>query len=149
MLVQRKGELVVAKPEGLSPQHALIYVMVTMSAVDGRMADRELRIIGQLVATLPVFRNFALDGLVPVAEACARLLESEEGLDNLLARVAAALSPPLKETAYALAVELAAVDSNPSQEELRLLELIRHALPIDRLIAAAIERGARARYHGL
>ena len=33
-----------------------------------------------------------------------------------------------------------------SQEELRLLELLRHGLDIERLAAAAIERAARARY---
>jgi hypothetical protein len=31
-------------------------------------------------------------------------------------------------------------------EKLRVLELIRHRLEVDRLIAAALERGATARY---
>ena len=34
-------------------------------------------------------------------------------------------------------------------EELRILEMIRHRLTIDRLIAAGIERGARARFQPL
>jgi hypothetical protein len=38
-----------------------------------------------------------------------------------------------------------AADGRAQQEDLRLLEMIRHRLDIDRLIAAAIERGARAR----
>jgi len=33
-----------------------------------------------------------------------------------------------------------------NQEKLRVLELIRHSLEIDRLVSAALERGARARY---
>jgi hypothetical protein len=33
-----------------------------------------------------------------------------------------------------------------TEEEARMLELIRYRLKIDRLIAAAIERGARARF---
>ena len=35
------------------------------------------------------------------------------------------------------------------EEELQLLELLRHRLGIDRLVAAAIERGARARFQTL
>ena len=37
-------------------------------------------------------------------------------------------------------------DGQASQEELRLLEMVRHSLDIDRLVAAGIERGARARH---
>jgi hypothetical protein len=36
--------------------------------------------------------------------------------------------------------------SPASQEELRLLEMLRHRLQLDRLIAAGIERGSRARH---
>ena len=52
----------------------------------------------------------------------------------------------LHETAYALACDVAAADERISQEELRLLELLRHRLSVGRLPAAAIERGARARH---
>ena len=137
----------VVQVDALHPQHALICVMMIMSAVDRNISDRELGIMGQLVRTLPVFDDFDPEEVVSVSEDCARLLQREDGLNQVLARVARSLSPALKETAYALAVELAAVDGSASQEELRLLELIRHSLPVDRLIAAGIERGARARYH--
>ena len=36
-------------------------------------------------------------------------------------------------------------DGEASQDELRLLEMLRHRLEIERLVAAAIERGAQAR----
>jgi tellurite resistance protein len=52
----------------------------------------------------------------------------------------------LRETAYALAVEIAAADRRIEPEEMRLLEMIRHQLGVDRLVAAAIERSARARF---
>ena len=55
----------------------------------------------------------------------------------------------LHETAYAIACDLVAADGEVTQEELRLLELIRHRLNVDRLTAAAIERGARARFQTL
>ena len=52
----------------------------------------------------------------------------------------------LWETAYAIACDVAAADGSLRQQELRFLEELRHALNIDRLHAAAIERGARARH---
>ena len=60
--------------------------------------------------------------------------------------VADTLPENLRETAYALAVEVAAADRRIEPEEMRLLEMIRHQLGVDRLVAAAIERGARARF---
>ena len=56
------------------------------------------------------------------------------------------LPAPLYETAYALAVEVAAVDLHVEQEELRFLQILRDYLEVDKLIAAAIERSARVRY---
>ncbi|MGB8276262.1 MAG: 2-dehydro-3-deoxyphosphooctonate aldolase, partial [Alphaproteobacteria bacterium] len=50
------------------------------------------------------------------------------------------------ETAYAVACDVAASDLHIPDETLRLLEMIRYELNIDRLAAAAIERGARARH---
>jgi tellurite resistance protein len=131
----------------LSPQAALIDVMVVVSAADRRMSDEELKTIGSIVRTLPVFRGFDIEKLVPTAEACATMLAGEGGLDGVLKRVAKVLPEHLKETAYALAVEIAAADGGHiPQEVLRLLELIRFALPVDRLAAAAIESAARARF---
>ena len=64
-------------------------------------------------------------------------------------QIGAALSAPLRETAYALACDVAAADGRPAEAELRMLEMIRHRLHIDRLAAAAIERAAQARHRTL
>jgi hypothetical protein len=73
-------------------------------------------------------------------------MEEEDGLDTLFAMVRNALPERLFETAYALACDVAAADGKLGQSELRLLEEVREELDIDRLHAAAIERGARARH---
>jgi tellurite resistance protein len=125
---------------------ALIHTMVLVSASEGRMSDRELAVMGRLVRHLPVFADFDPERIIEVGNACAELLEQEDGLDLALDRIAKALPPPLRETAYALAVEVAAADGNPAEAELQMLELIRHRLHVDRLVAAAIERGAQARH---
>lgn len=127
-------------------QEALIYAMVTMSAVDRLISDGELSKIGAIVDQLPIFKGFDVDHLVKTAETCGNILSEEEGLDAILSTIAAALPKKLHETAYALAVEVAAVDRNVGQEEIRFLELLRDRLDLDKLTVAAIERGARARH---
>ncbi len=57
-----------------------------------------------------------------------------------------ALPDHLRETAYALACDVAAADKLVNIYELRFLEMLRHDLRVGRLAAAAIERGARARH---
>lgn len=130
----------------IAPETALIYVMVTMSAVDSAMSDKELRTIGDIVQHMPVFRKFDPARLIPVAKECAAILHEDGGLDAVFGLVKDALPDHLRETAYAVAVEVASADLTVAQEEIRLLQLLRDALGIEKLIAAAIERGARARH---
>ena len=131
----------------LSHQRALIHLMVLVSASDSEMNDHELASIGQAVRQLPIFDTYDEAMLPATAEACAQILQDDDGLDTVLGLVKDELPAELIETAYALACQIAAVDGNLSQEELRLLEMVRHTLHIDRLTAAAIERGVGALFH--
>lgn len=134
----------------LTPEEALIYVMVTISAAEGTISDDEIAEIGMLVRTLPVFRSFDTSRLVDTAEACGEILARDaDGLEKILEKVAEALPAKLYDTAYALAVEVAAADLEVAQEELRFLQLLRDKLGLDKLVVAAIERGARARLRTL
>jgi tellurite resistance protein len=129
-----------------SIQEALIYAMVTMSAVDRIVSDGELSKIGAIVNQLPIFQGFDVGHLVKTAEKCGNILSEDDGLEAILSGIAGALPKKLYETAYALAVEVAAVDRNVGDEEIRFLELLRDKLHLDTLVVAAIERGARARH---
>jgi len=130
----------------ISHHDALIYTMVLASAADNDMTDAELMRIGAIVNHLPVFRDFDKSGIVEAAESCAARLGNEGGLEKVIADIREALPANLRETAYAIACDVVAADDTATQEELRLLEIIRHRLDIDRLVAAGIERGARARH---
>ncbi|HEX3863272.1 MAG TPA: tellurite resistance TerB family protein [Stellaceae bacterium] len=133
----------------LDPHGALVYTMVIVSAADRDMTDSELEIISDIVGHLPVFRDFDRQNLPSVMESCMRLLSEGAGLDDAFKDIKEGLPANLRETAYAIACDVAAADGEASQEELRVLELLRHRLNIDRLIAAGIERGARARFQTL
>jgi len=125
---------------------ALIQTMFLVSAADADMTDAELGIIGEVVSFLPVFRGYDNSKLGATLEECATFLGQEDGLELGLKQIRESLPPKLRETAYAIACDVVAVDGEATQEELRILELLRHRLGIDRLVASAIERGARARF---
>jgi tellurite resistance protein len=125
---------------------ALIYTMVLASAADSDMTDSELKVIGDLVKHLLAFRYYDENLLPETAGACAEMLSEKDGLDSCLDLIREWLPDTLTTTAYLLACDVAAADGAAQQEELRLLELIRHRLDVDRLTAAAIERSARARF---
>lgn len=130
----------------ISTEQALIYTMVTMSGVEGKINAIELAEIRQLVQTLPIFRDFDEHRLMMVAQEAGEILQEPEGLNAILGLVKQALSPKLRETAYALAVEVAASDLAVGKEELRFLAMLRDALGLDKLVTAALERSAIARY---
>jgi tellurite resistance protein len=127
-------------------QDALVAIMVTVSVSDETIRTAELVAIERQVNHLPVFAQYDIDQVRVVAQTVYKLMEEEDGLDTLFAMVRNALPERLFETAYALACDVAAADGKLGQSELRLLEEVREELDIDRLHAAAIERGARARH---
>lgn len=130
----------------ISHHAALIYVMVIVSAADGAMNEKELVAIGDLTRRLPVFRDFDHDRLLTLAQDCTAILQDDDGIAAVLGLIREALPEPLCETAYWLALEIALTDSRVALEEIRVIETLRRTLGLDRLIAAALERGARARF---
>jgi hypothetical protein len=130
----------------LDPHGALIYTMVLVTGAEARLPATERNIIGDIINHLPVFRGFDRGKLATHLNACAELLSREDGLDEAIDAIKQALPQRLRETAYAIACDLIASDGSATQEELQLLDLMRERFEIDRLIAAALERGARARF---
>ncbi|MGB5212207.1 MAG: tellurite resistance TerB family protein [Anderseniella sp.] len=136
------------KPVSRTINHhqALIYVMMTMIAVDAKIGNAELARIGRLVQTLPAFSGFDPERLTHVAQECGEILQEETGLQTALALIKAGLPAVLRETAYALAVEVAIADRNIAREEIRFLAMLRDALDLTKLQTAALEHAAIARY---
>lgn len=130
----------------LSPQDALVAVMVAVSASDAKIRTAELVAIERMVNHMPIFATYDIDRIRIVAQTVYALFEEEEGIAALFGLVRAALPAHLYETAYALGCDVAAADGVLHQPELRMLEEIRDELSIDRLHAVAIEWGARVRH---
>jgi len=133
-------------PPSLSPQDALIAVMIAVSASDEQMRMSELVAIQRMVNHMPVFAAYDPDRMRQVAQTVFDLFEEEDGLEALFGLIRDALPERLNETAYALACDVAAADGKLQEVELRMLEEVREELSIDRLHAAAIEWSARVRH---
>ena len=130
----------------MMPQDCLVAVMIAVSASDEDIRTAELLKIEVAVNNLPVFAGYDADRMKIMSQTVFDLFSVEDGLDALFGLVRDNLPEHLFETAYALACDVAAADGTLDETELRLLEEIRYELNIDRLHAAAIERGARARH---
>lgn len=132
-----------------SLQDALIAAMVGVSASDANPTTREILSISRMIETLPIFEGYDVDRVRVIGETVFDLLTEEEGLDALFGLMRDALPAALRETAYALCCDVAAADGHAFQAELRYLLELREELDIDRLHAAAIERGSAARHRRL
>ena len=130
----------------LSPQDALLAVMVAASASDENMRTAELVAIQRMVNHMPVFAGYDTDRIRRVSQTVFDLFEEEDGLEALFGLIRDGLPERLFETAYALACDVVTADGRHTEPELRMLEEIRHELNIDRLHAAAIEWGTRVRH---
>lgn len=138
-----------ARP-GFDPQEALVCTMVLVAAADsGGITDRDIGVMASLVQTLPAFDGFSTEKLRHAADATIGLLREENGIAHAGRMIRDALEPRLRETAFALACEVIAAGRAQGQPVLEMLETLGRELRLDRLVIAAIERGARARFQAI
>ena len=130
----------------ISLYEGMIYLMVIMSAADKDMNDAELARMGRLVQYLPVFEDYDENELIGAATRCSNILAGDRGLEDVLQIIQISIPDRLYDTAYAIAVEMASADLSVKAEEIRMLQLVRDRLDLDKLTCAAIERSAIARY---
>lgn len=131
----------------LKPQEALVCTMVLVAAAgEGGITDSEIGVMTGLMQTVPVFRGYSTDNLAAATDRAVELLREADGLAHAGRLIRDALPPRLRETAYALACEVAAADFFADRASVSILAEVRDELQLDPLVASAIERGTRARY---
>jgi uncharacterized membrane protein YebE (DUF533 family) len=130
----------------ISPQEALIYTMVAAAEADREIADAEIDLIGDLANHLPIFKGLDRAGMTRMATRCSHMLAQAGGSDQVFDLIRQALPMPLRETAYALACDVIAVDSRLNRAEMRILDRIRAQLEVDPATARAIEQVAEVRF---
>jgi uncharacterized membrane protein YebE (DUF533 family) len=129
----------------ISAKEALIYTMVVAAESDREIADAEIDVIGDMVNHLPIFAGLDRAAATTIAARCSDLL-ARGSADKVLALIRAALPVTLRDTAYALACDIVAVDRRLNRAEMGILDKIRVALDVDPLMARTIERVAEVRF---
>ena len=99
----------------MSPQDALVAVMVAASASDENMRTAELVAIQRMVNHMPVFAGYDADRTRRVSQIVFDLFEEEDGLDALFGLIREALPVRLNETAYALACDVVTADGKHNE----------------------------------
>lgn len=130
----------------LSPQEALIYAMVAAAAADRTIAQIEIERMHSMVRELPAFRGLDDAWFGREAQACGKLLSRPDGVNKVVRLIGEALIGELRETAYALAAEVAASDLALQADEKSFLDLLGEGLRLDELTRAALQRTARVRH---
>jgi tellurite resistance protein len=129
-----------------SAQDSLVAAMVLTAAADGRLSNVEREVIGAILALKPVFKGYDRARFGTMVDIVGAMLEEDSGVDQVMTLLTENLPEHLRDTAYAMACDVTAADGLAKQEELQLLALMRERLAIEPLLAAAIERAARARF---
>jgi uncharacterized membrane protein YebE (DUF533 family) len=130
----------------ISPQEALIYTMVVAAEADRDIADAEINVIGDVANHLPIFAGLDRAAITGMAARCSELLAQAGGGERVFALIREALPLPLRDTAYALACDVVAVDRRLNRAEMRILEDLRTQLEVDPAMARAIEQVAEVRF---
>src|SRR5690606_8270638 len=130
----------------IGPEEALIYTMVAAAESDREVADAEIEIIGDVVNHLPIFAGVDRAAMTAMATRCSEMLAQAGGSDRVFAMIRQALPMSLRDTAYALACDVIAVDRRLNRSEMRVLEEIRAQLEVDPAMARAIEQVAEVRF---
>ena len=133
-------------PNDYTPADTLVAIMIAISASDETIRTSELVTIERIINHLPAFADFDMARLKDISNGVFDMFADEDGLDIFWDVVRTTLPERLYETSYAMACDVAVADGAVLQDELELLAEMRLELNIDRLAAAAIERGARARH---
>jgi uncharacterized membrane protein YebE (DUF533 family) len=130
----------------ISVQEALVYTMVAAAEADREIADAEIDLIGDLGNHLPIFKGVDRAAMAEMATRCSEMLAQSGGSDRVFTLIRQALPMTLRDTAYALACDVIAVDSRLNRAEMGILESIRMQLEVDHAMARAIERVAAVRF---
>ena len=95
---------------------------------------------------LPVFEGIGREQVTEMAMTCSDMISQPGGLDEAFAMIRAALSPTLREAAYALSCDVIAADRRLNRREIQVLEKVRAHLGIEPAVADLLEGAARIRF---
>lgn len=111
----------------LNKQEAFAAVMLAVSAADGNVSDEEVEDVVGRFTRMRLFSDMGTSQLTAMTGRLFRLLK-KGGSEELIRRGAPVLPHDLRETAFAVAVDMAFSDGSVEEEEKRLIERLQQEL---------------------
>jgi len=133
----------------LSPQDAIIAIMIGATLSDETVSTSELLTIERTIFHLPAFRNYDADRIPLLFQAVVELFQEEDGLDAFLGLIKDGLPERMSPTAYLLACDIIAADGRFKIEESRFLEELALALELNTSQTREMLRSTAYRYRAL
>lgn len=121
----------------LGPAEAFAAIALIAVAADGYMSDAETQVISTTLSRMQLFRSYPGDVMRKMIDRLLSILQ-REGVDVLFYAAMNTLPDDLRETAFAVATDIALADGDVSDEEENLLNDLYHALDIPEEMAVKI-----------
>jgi uncharacterized tellurite resistance protein B-like protein len=125
------------KTAALSPQDAVLAVLVAAIAADGELAPAEGARLNALVSSMRLCRGVGPDQLPHMINHALQLVTGTTP-DALLPACAAAIPEELRASVFALAVELVFADGTIAEREKGFIDALQAALAVDEATAMKI-----------
>lgn len=117
-------------------QRAVMTIVISALAADGEVDDEEVARMRSMCARSPIFAKNSKqedDRVIDFALAAVRQMGSDA-----IVRASEALTPPLRETAFAFAVEIVMADGHVGRQEEAFIDQLAKLLEIDEGLARAV-----------
>jgi len=115
--------------DSFNEQEAFLAVALASSAADGEIVEDEIRGIFSYLLQMKVFRQVKEKQLSEMFKKLVKVLE-KEGVSGLVAIAKSSLPPPLRESAFACAVDITLADGVLADKEKALLEELQRVLEV-------------------
>lgn len=128
-----------ASDRPFTKQEAFAAILVATVASDGHISDEEARGFNAIINRVQLYREMNGDQFSSMVDKLLGIVR-RDGSVRLMEKAAAALPTELRETAFALAVDLVLADGSVEAEEKVLLEAVQLSLQVpDDLALKVIE----------
>ncbi len=131
----------------LSLPDAFTAVPLAMSAVDGSIDETEMECVGTYIQRMKIFEDYDNEQIATMFSGLLEILD-QQGALYLIKAAKLQLPPPLRETAFACAVDVAFADGILSDGEKKLLNELCRFLEVPEKTASMIIKVAMIRNRG-
>lgn len=123
----------------LTSEEAFFGIALSSVAADEVVSQEELNVVGFTISRMPAFRKIHPNQMVQMINKFLQIIK-REGVGTIINAAKNRLSEEMKETAFALAVDIVLADGVVDRKETEFLEQLQAAIEIsDELVTKIVE----------